>query len=316
MELNSIYMFVGFILAAWSVVANDSVQTLGTFLSSNRDIAWWKLWMAASFVLVITLGYGWYANGGDLSFGRLSAIPWPENSFNIWHVIAPASLLVLTRFGIPVSTTFLVLGVFASSTVVEDMILKSMLGYAVAGAAAFGLWFLISKIINEHNHMATDREKEIWRWLLWISTGFLWSTWLMHDAANIAVYLPRVLNGWMVVGSLGLIISFLGYIFYTSGGKIQNIVLSKTGTRYVRSAAIINFAFAGVLYFFKELNGIPMSTTFVFIGLLCGRELAIAYQHKTEQQRKIVFPMVIKDFLKILFGLVISIGIAIFASYI
>ena len=32
----SIWMLVGFLLAAYSVVANDSLQTLGTYLSSNR----------------------------------------------------------------------------------------------------------------------------------------------------------------------------------------------------------------------------------------------------------------------------------------
>lgn len=315
MDLNLIYMIVGFTLAAYAVVSNDSIQTLGTFLSANQDVVWWKLWLAASSILIITLGGGWYLNGGDIAFGRLSAIPWPQYSFNIWHIIAPVSLIVLTRFGIPVSTTFLVLSVFASSVVVEAMIMKSILGYAVAAATAFGLWFLISKIINEHEHMATDREKEIWRWAQWVGTGLLFSTWLMHDAANIAVYLPRVLDGWMVVGVLSTLVAFLGYIFYTSGGKIQDIVLSKTGTRYIRSAAIINFVFAAILYFFKELNGIPMSTTFVFIGLLCGRELAISYQHKTEQQKAIVFPMLIKDFLKIMGGLVISLLIAFLATH-
>ena len=30
MELVSVYMCVGFLLAAYSVIANDSVQTLGT----------------------------------------------------------------------------------------------------------------------------------------------------------------------------------------------------------------------------------------------------------------------------------------------
>lgn len=314
MDLNTFYLLAGFLIAAYAVVSNDSIQTLGTFLSANQETAWWKLWLAASSILVFTLAGGWYINGGDISFGRLSAIPWPQYSFTIWHVIAPASLLVLTRFGIPVSTTFLVLSVFASSIVVEAMIMKSILGYAVAAAAAFGLWFVISKFINEHDHIATNREKELWRWALWASTGFLWANWLMHDMANIAVYLPRVLDGWMVVIILSILVAFLGYIFYTHGGKIQDIVLSKTGTRYVRSATMINFAFAAILYFFKELNGIPMSTTFVFIGCLTGRELAIAYQHKTEKQKAIVFPMVIKDFLKIMGGLIISLLIAFLAA--
>ena len=47
--------------------------------------------------------------------------------------------------------------------------------------------------------------------------------------------------------------------------------------------------------FFKELNDLPMSTTWVFVGLLCGRELAIATHHKTNL-RKYVFPIIGKDF--------------------
>lgn len=59
-----------------------------------------------------------------------------------------------------------------------------------------------------------------------------------------------------------------------------------------------------------------MSTSFVFVGLLAGRELAIAYQHKTEEQRRIVFPVLTKDFMKIMFGLAASIMIALGAFYI
>ena len=31
------YMWVGFLLAAYSVIANDSVQTLGTWIASNSE---------------------------------------------------------------------------------------------------------------------------------------------------------------------------------------------------------------------------------------------------------------------------------------
>ena len=50
--------------------------------------------------------------------------------------------------------------------------------------------------------------------------------------------------------------------------RIQKVVLDKTGTRYARSATIINVIYAAVLYYFKELNDLPMSTTWVFVGLL------------------------------------------------
>ena len=69
--LVQIYAPIGFLLAAYSVVANDSVQTLGTFISSNsQKFKWYYLWMAASLVLLFTLWYGWSLNVGDISYGN------------------------------------------------------------------------------------------------------------------------------------------------------------------------------------------------------------------------------------------------------
>jgi len=77
-------------------------------------------------VAVAVISYSWIVNGGDISRGRLSdKIPFPE-VFTIWHAIAPLILLVLTRFGIPVSTSLLVLSVFATNSAVVDMVSKSV----------------------------------------------------------------------------------------------------------------------------------------------------------------------------------------------
>ena len=35
--------WVGFLLAGYAAVANDSIQTIGTFIASNKDQPWWKL---------------------------------------------------------------------------------------------------------------------------------------------------------------------------------------------------------------------------------------------------------------------------------
>ena len=37
MELVTLWMAVGFLFAAYSVIANDSVQTLGTWIASNNE---------------------------------------------------------------------------------------------------------------------------------------------------------------------------------------------------------------------------------------------------------------------------------------
>jgi len=104
------------------------------------------------------------------------------------------------------------------------------------------------------------------------------------------------------------------YIFYIHGGPIQKVVLDKTGTRYARSATIINVIYAAVLYYFKELNDIPMSTTWVFVGLLCGRELAISTMNK-DYKFKYVFPLIGKDFAKMIFGLSVSVAIVLAIHY-
>ena len=40
-----IAMWVGFAFAGYSAIANDSIQTIGTFLASNHDKKWWVLWV-------------------------------------------------------------------------------------------------------------------------------------------------------------------------------------------------------------------------------------------------------------------------------
>jgi phosphate/sulfate permease len=106
-------------------------------------------------------------------------------------------------------------------------------------------------------------------------------------------------------------VSLLGWIFYEKGGKIQTVVLEKQNTRYVRSATIIDLVYAFILLFFKQYNDIPMSTTWVFVGLLCGREFAIASISNGAYKIKHVFPIVGKDFLKMMLGLFVSVGIVV-----
>ena len=314
MDITMMWMTVGFLFAAYSVVANDSVQTLGTWIASNSQrFKWYWLWVAASSVLLFTLWYGWAVNDGDISFGRLNKIPWIETQW--YHALAPLILLALTRVGIPVSTTFLVLSAFASTFILEKMLVKSIMGYAIAAVVAYVLWFGIERLIDEKADKVKEKNIKYWRVGQWCTTAFLWYTWLSHDLANIAVFLPRsVPVGWMIFASTIFII-FLGYMFYEKGGRIQKIVLEKTGTRYVRSATIIDLVYAFILLFFKQYNDIPMSTTWVFIGLLCGRELAISTIMQ-DYKFKYVFPIIAKDFIKMLVGLLVSIGIVLLIHYI
>ena len=308
MDYTMIVMWLGFMLAGYAVVGNDSIQTLGTFLSSNEDRPWYILWIFAGSILTATLVYGWYNYSGDVSYSRLSKYPIPDN-FGWAYLLPPLTLMVLTRTGIPVSTSFLILTFFNPKNL-GSMVTKSLLGYAVAFGVAILVYILITKVVEKRfiENPIKKQEKQLWSVLQWLSTGFLWSQWLIQDFANIFVYLPRSLSAGQLALSLAILLSLLAYIFYGRGGAIQEIVKAKTNTVDVRSATIIDFIYGLVLLYFKELNNVPMSTTWVFLGLLAGREIAVRYRLENKVVGK-TWKMLGMDLAKVFFGLVVSIAL-------
>ena len=58
-----------------------------------------------------------------------------------------------------------------------------------------------------------------------------------------------------------------------------------------------------------------MSTTWVFVGLLCGRELALNTGLTKKGNIKMIFPIVAKDFLKLMVGLIVSVTIVLLIHY-
>ncbi|MEL6589032.1 MAG: hypothetical protein AAFQ68_03070, partial [Bacteroidota bacterium] len=273
---SQIIMYLGFAMAAYSVVGNDVIQTLGTFLTSNEKRPWYVLWIYAAVILTVVLIYGWVVNDGDVSYMKLigsaskgyslenPAYPLP-NPLTWWYLLPPIILLVITRFGIPVSTTFLILTFFGTASlqgfdmsrglwefIVEfftadqfsSMLTKSLMGYAVASITAIVAYTLIAEWLERRFYTTelkkNSREQLLWSAAQWVSTGFLWSQWLIQDFANIYAYLPRKVSTTEMVASLVVILGMLAYIFYNRGGAIQGIVKSKTNTQDIRSATIID----------------------------------------------------------------------------
>ena len=189
-----------------------------------------------------------------------------------------------------------------------------MMGYAVAAVVAYAIWIGVIKILDEAKPVK-EEHKKYWRIGQWFTTGFLWLTWLSHDMANIAVFLPREIPVDLMLIISVVFIAGLWYMFREGGGKIQQIVLEKHNTRDVRSATIIDGVYWIILFFFNYLNYILMSTTLVFVGLLCGRELAMATVTGKEKF-KVVFPLIGKDFLKMMVGLAASVGVVLSIHYI
>jgi hypothetical protein len=413
MNEGMIIIVIGFMLASYSVVANDSIQTLGTFLHSNSHRKWWVLWLYSSLIMIAVMVYGWVNYHGDVSYDRLDkvyskmvdfkgtqaaldAVELPvaddpgmtitaqlkqideglkasrnvylsDNShlasqvatysgaidgireasnnpdlpdavrsqlenvvlkseaaiksmlghchvgdFIRWYyLIPPIVLLLLTQYGFPVSTSFLILITFQPA-VLNAMLVKSVSGYLLAFVIAILVYLTVMRTLEKHwRKNKKDQNTPFWMVAQWLSTGFLWSMWLIQDMANIFVYVPRPLP--LVGLSLAIVwmISVQAYIYYSKGGKIQQIVTSKTNTHDIRSATIVDLIYGVVLYYFKIQNNVPMSTTWVFIGLLAGREFAFSLAYKKDALTLLSsFKLMVKDLLKVIFGLLVSIALA------
>jgi hypothetical protein len=310
-----IAMWVGFFFAGYSAIANDSIQTIGTFLASNQDKPWWLLWLFIGGIFLITVTTSWILFDGDVSYQRLTSKGFNETptSFSFLQVAAPLFLLILTRLRMPVSTTFLLLSSFATSaSSITGVLGKSLSGYFLAFAAGLIVWLLVTKTFEKK--FSTTEPKKFWTPIQWLTSGSLWAVWVMQDAANVAVYLPRSMNGLQFLGFAGFIFLGLGILFYLKGDKIQRIVTEKSRVTDIRSATIIDFIYALLLTYKLTVSTVPMSTTWVFLGLLAGREIGMSLTGKginLGMPLGKVLKMVFKDLSYALFGLFVSILLAI-----
>jgi hypothetical protein len=272
-------MWVGFFFAAYATVANDSIQSLGTFIESNKDKKWWVLWLFTGGIFLVVVIFSWVYFDGDVTYQRLlndkgeTKYPHPE-TFSFFQIIAPLVLLIMTRLRMPVSTTFLMLSVFtADSSGITSMIGKSLTGYGLAFVLSFVVWY------GAYNFIRTYFKQRImhpsWTVVQWIVSGLLWAVWVMQDGANVAVFLPRQQSLFEFIIFAGTIFLGLGVLYYLRGDKIQKIVSEKVRISDVRAATLIDLTYVILLIYKLFISTVPMSTTWVFLGVIGGREIAI-----------------------------------------
>jgi hypothetical protein len=310
-----IAMWFGFAMASYSAIANDSIQTMGTFIASNAHRRWWHLWLFMGVIFIGTVTYSWVVYDGDVSYQKLTEKGFSEapQTFDFLQLCSPIALLILTHMRIPISTTFLLLNVFATdANAMFGVFQKSLYGYLIAFFSAILVWYFIARFVDRY---FTGKPGLGWIALQWMTSGSLWSVWLMQDASNIAVFLPRKLDLTALLIFVGVIFLGLGVLFYLRGDRMQQLVNEKTGLTDIRAAALVDLIYMSILFYFKNLNNLPMSTTWVFIGLLGGRELAISLAKKRAEKRIKALQksakFISRDLHHALIGLIISIVLAV-----
>jgi hypothetical protein len=304
-------MWAGFLFAAYAAIANDSIQTIGTFIASNQDKKWWVLWIFIGGIFFFTMLFSWVTLGGDVSHGRLTSKGFEiaPTEFHFLQIAAPIFLLILTRLRMPVSTTFILLTSFAATpAAVGGVLAKSMSGYILSLIMGLIFFMIVAKASKKY---FTGKAKFGWTIAQWITSGTLWSVWLMQDAANIAVYLPRSLNTAEFIGFTSIVVIGLGLLLYYKGGRIQKIVTEKSVVTDVRFATLIDLIYCVILFYFKLYSSVPMSTTWVFIGLLAGREIGMSIMRTSDNTLWSSIRLGLKDASYAILGLIISIAIAI-----
>ncbi len=308
----SLFAALGFLFAAYAVVGNDALQTLGTFISSNSRLHWFWLFLFAAIILVVTFTYGWFIGEGDPSYGRLANTKkYPAVDIQWYHTIPPLMLLLITRFGVPVSTSFMVLTVFASIGGLSSMLQKSLIGYGLAFTVGLLIYLVLARTLEKY-FLKTENQQYHPGWVIaqWVTTGYLWSVWLIQDFANIFVFLPRQLSAFESFSGMIVIVLLLAYTFYNRGGPVQRILKTKTAVTDIRSATLIDFTYASLLFYLKELSNIPMSTTFVFLGLIAGREYGFTLAIRAKPLFKTI-EISLSDLAKAYIGLMLSIDMAV-----
>lgn len=304
-----------FAIASFSVAGNDAVQTIGTFIESKKSVHWLQKILVFGGLLFFVHLIAWFLHGGEIHFHRLDSIP-ETKDFNLLQLLAPVLLVVITRLRAPVSTTFLVLGLFGGKSI-DQMLTKSFFGYGLAFLVAIVVWAILVKVDpHEYHEVHTPDPVSERRWsrLQWLSTMYLWVAWLLQDTANIAVFLPRQLGIIEFLTAAFILIVALLIIIRTNGGTIQRVVSEKSDIQWAKAATIVDLVYGSLLFFFQYISNVPMSTTWAFLGLLAGREIILNVITYKDLPYLDTFRKVGKDVVLATIGILVSI-LVFFLSY-
>lgn len=262
----------------YNVIANNFVQTVGTFVTSSKNISKLNLFLYLAIIFIFNVLLAWKSYDGRIHRGFLEEIEY-KDSIRYSALLIPIILNLLTRFRIPISTTFLTLPLFSKTYNLTNIISKAFSGYFVSFIISFIIWNLVYEKYKKH--LKSNDNYEFWKAIQYISIGVLWYSWLSTCMSSFLVFLPRKFNIRHLI--LFLFIGILLLVIIAKNGicNMEEIVEEKSDLKNIRSSVIFNITYSILLLVFKFNDRINITTTWLFLGLLDGRELSITNSKAT-----------------------------------
>ena len=292
-------------LSVFSVLENSSFQIFGTFLSSNKENSFYKIFLFIVLIFIAVLFFEWNINNGRLDFGRLTNFDY-NPYVGLKALTAPLLLFFLTYKKIPVSTTFVLLSGFMTKHTVDMMLAKTATSYLVSFIFGYYIWYILDKRFKDKITKFDEKDTNFWKNIQILSNIVLIVMWITSNNGNLIVSLPRNFT----ISSFLLYLSFcaitIAYIILSKGGKMQkSIIDAKKGLNNPKTGSIINMVFSSIILAFQFISTTPIATTWAFIGLLSGREFALSMK-KHGSVNKITILKILKDLSVLIYGLIVT----------
>lgn len=295
------------ITVMYNVMANNFIQTLGTFNVSNKYTKKWKIFLYLVMIFIVYFIYTWLRHDGNIRKGSLRYIEYKE-SFSYSILLLPILVATFNHFRIPISVTFLSIPLFISGDVIKTMVIKAFINYFLAFAISFIFWNILyvefKKILkNKNNH-------QFWMIIEYISIGILWCCWLNTCVSSFMVFLPPKLDLkhlilLLIVGSV--VISII--TIFRPNDKMEQIIEEKTDVKNIMSSVLFNILHSVVLLLLKLNSEVPIPTSWIFTGLLDGRELGIVTKKSnsfSDSKYKLCLKKITRDLCFNTIGIIIS----------
>ena len=294
------FQWICVLLTISNIFLNESIQALGIFLNSNKKNYSIKNCLIFSFTFVVFVFFTWLFCNHIIDYGKLDVIPY-ANDFNKIYLLIPITLITMTYYKIPISTTFLVLLIFGSNKTDELILIKTFCGYFLS----FLTMFLITKFILKYEKFILKLDNNIIFYLQYISTLLLWIFWITQNIGNSFVYVPKKINIYELFLFIIVSLIFISYLFTNKSEELKTIVLNKKNIESPILNILINNCFIFIIIYLKKVNNIPIATNFIFIGLLAGREFSFINFSKRKELINTT-KIVLKDFFSSVIGILIS----------